>query len=442
MSSWMRSIRQQSAKPVKTNIMTTKRRKEIEIPADILELEKASAKLHGEGVVVRGKNKKLANHIPTGVFILDFALLGGVAQGYVAMVYGYHSCGKTTRLHGIISEFQKKHPTQWVGLIDAEGMYDPVWAEKNGVNPDRLIVSQPEYGELAVDVYEDMLSRPSIGLIIIDSIPHVVPMKIIENSAEDDTMAAPARLMGKLCSKLTMGNNKERKLGHWVTTLLVNQWRMKVGFVLGNPQTLPGGIQLNHIPTTKIEFKKKKTHLGKDRYGNECAVMDECSFKLEKVKHGQSLRSGEYQLYLTDDNEDGMREAQVDNVPTVVVFGKKMGFITGGGQSWKLLTEDLEAKVARAVAELKARNLKNKKETTAAELKAVADAANCFTKFPSLDGIKKYLSSDEEEYLTLARSLIAAQRVAKGLPALPPDGYLLGIGRLVEAPQVESIVSE
>jgi len=410
------------------------------IPDDILSLEKESAKLHGEGVVVRGNMKPLTNHIPTGVFILDFALMGGFAQGYVSMVYGYHSCGKTTRLLAAAREFQRKHPDKWIGWIDAEGMYDPTWAEKNGLDSSRIIVSQPEYGELAVDVFEDMLGRPSIGLIVIDSLPHVVPAEVVDKSAEDATMAAGARLMGKLCSKLTMGNNKERKKGHWTTILLINQWRNKVGLVFGDPRTLPGGVQLNHIPTTKIELKKKKTHMGKDRYGNEVAEMDECSFILEKVKHGQSLRSGEYQMYLNADSGTGFAEGEIDNYSTVVVFAKRMGFIRGSGNKLRLLTENIELKVKRAVSKFRTeRTIAKEPEPTSSELKVVADEANVLTRFPNLDSIKQYLHDAQEEYECLARSLISAQRVSKGLTALPPDGYLVAAGgRLVQPPEVVS----
>lgn len=378
-----------------------KRTKKIELPSDLQELENVATKNHGEGTIQVGNVMPLTNHIPSGVFILDFALLGGFAQGYVSMVYGYESCGKTTRLLALIGEFQKKNPVAWVGWIDTEGMYDPIWAEKNGVDTSRLLVSSPNYGELAVDIFEDMQSRESISLIIIDSIPHIVPVEVVEKSAEDHTMASHPRLMGKFCSKLTMGSNAERKKGHWVTVILVNQWRSKVGFVMGDPRTLPGGRQLNHIPTTKVELKKKKTHLGKDKFGNECSDFDECSFKLDKVKHGQSIRTGEYQMYLNPNNDLGIPEGGVDNISPVTVFGKKMGFITGGGASWKLLTQ-------------------NKEESEE------------FTKFGKLEEVRNYLRDNPEEYECLARSLIAAQRVDKGLPPLPPDGYLVApSGRLV-----------
>ena len=391
-----------------------------ELPPDLQEFDKEIEKLHGPGITMRGCDSPLVNHIPTGIFILDFALLGGIAQGYVAMVYGYHSTGKTLNLLRVVAEYQKKNPEKWVGFLDCEGMWDKVWAEKNGVDTSRVLVQQPEYGELAVDLYESMMQRESIGMIIVDSIPHMVPAKVLENSAEDDTMAAGPRLMGKFCSKLTMGNNRERRKGHWITTLLVNQYRSKVGFVLGNPLTLPGGFQLNHIPTTKIKLTLSKTHMGKDRYENEVVSHTVAGFLLEKVKHGQSIRSGEYQVCLNADDAAGIPEGAVDNYPTVVAYAKRMGYVHGSGGSWKLLTENLASKRSRLLA--------------SGEMES--NEVVTHTVFARLDMIIAYLKDDYEEYSTLARSLIATQRVIKGLPPLPPDGYLIShVGRLVLDPQ-------
>jgi recombination protein RecA len=405
-------------------------RKTVKVPKSLRELEAATTELHGENVVTVGAKRPIANHIPTGIFLLDLALLGGLPQGYISMLYGYHSSGKTTRVLRTIAEYQRKHPTKFVGIIDAEGMFDERWAEQHGVDIGRLVYADPDYGELAVDLFESMMEREDIGMIVVDSIPHMVPHKTIENSAEDDTMAALARLMSKMSAKITMANNRERRKGHWVTIVLVNQFRSKVGFVMGDPRTKPGGIQINHIPTTMIEMKKMKTVMGKDRYGNDCALMDECGFKLDKVKHGQSLRSGEYQMMLTDDNELGIPEGAVDNHSTLVTYAKRMGYVTGGGSSWKLHTANVEAWAKEARAELKEEN----PEATPEELAEAAEAARNY-KFGKLEEIKQYLRDNAEEYETLAKSVIATQRLSKNLPALPPDGYLISErARLVPLP--------
>jgi protein RecA len=390
------------------------------IPQELKDMTDEVTKAHGANVVSVGAKRPIANHIPTGIFLLDFALLGGLPQGYISMIYGYHSSGKTTRLLRTIAEFQKKHPNKYVGIIDAEGMFDERWAELHGVDIERIVYADPDYGELAVDLFEDMMEREAIGMIIVDSIPHMVPHKMIENSAEDDTMAALARLMGKMASKITMANNRERRKGHWVTIVLVNQFRNKVGFVMGDPRTKPGGVQINHIPTTMIELKKIKSVMGKDRYGNDCAIMDECAFKLDKVKHGQSLRSGEFQLYLNADNELGIPEGAVDNYSTIKTFAKRMGFITGGGASWTLHTADFDKWGTDAIAAL----LEENPDATNEEKDAAAEEAVGY-KFGKLEEIVTYLRDNEEEYETLAKSLIAEQRRIKGLPPLPPDGYLV-----------------
>lgn len=390
------------------------------IPQSLIDMEGEISKARGEGVISIGAKRPLANHIPTGVFLLDLALLGGIPQGYISMLYGYHSCGKTTRVLRTIAEFQEKHPDKFVGFIDAEGMFDTAWAEKHGVDVDRVVYAAPDYGELAVDLFEDMMEREAIGLIVVDSIPHMVPHKTIENSAEDDTMAALSRLMGKMASKITMANNRERRKGHWVTVILINQFRSKVGFVLGDPRTKPGGVQINHIPTTMIELKKKKTVMGRDRYGNEVGMFDECGFKLDKVKHGQSLRSGEYQFYLNEDNDLGLPEGAVDNYSTLTTFAKKMGFISGGGSSWTLKTANFDKWVKEAKDDYK----QNNPDATKEELEKVGEAALNY-KFGKLQEIIDYLKEHSEEYETLAKSVIAEQRVSKGLPALPPDGFLV-----------------
>lgn len=378
-------------------------------------------KVHGIGHIQDGDKIMIANHIPTGNFILDFALLGGMADGYNCMVYGYESAGKTTQMMSVAGEYQKKHKDKIVIWVDAEGLYDPEWAMVHGIDLERLKVLNPESGEQGVDMIEAMWHVWDVGMICLDSVPALVPMEILDKSAEDATMAKLAGLMGKLCSKITMANNKERRRGHWVTFCYVNQMRSKVGFVLGNPNMLTGGRQINHIPTTKILLKKGKEIEGKDRYGNPIIEYNEHSFKLEKTKHGSSIKEGSFQLYLNPDNEEGLAYGELDNVSTCCNFAKKMGFIKGGGSSWYLLTENRDEKLKKMIVEAK------ELET---EIPTIDDVP--FTKFRVLDDIKKYVQENDEEYVTLARSVIALQRLSKNVPMVPPDGYLVAdYGRLI-----------
>lgn len=379
------------------------------LPADIEEALKAFNKAHGEGVIRKPGTPLKFNVIPTGIFILDFALLGGWPQNYVSMSYGYHSTAKSTIFLNGVREYQRKHPDKYVVWIDAEGLYDEVWAKIIGVDTDRLIHSQPEYGELAVDILEDMLGRESVGLIILDSIPACAPMKVIENSAEDDTMAALARLMGKMCSKITTNINAERRKGHYVTIWLINQIRNKVGVTYGSPRHLPGGFQVNHIATTKVWLKLTKEHVTRDEFENEVADYNEQTFEIEKRKHGQSINKGGFDLTLS--NSGFVPMGCIDSVPTIRSFAQKFGFIGGGGGKFYLLSEKLG-------------KIKNEKT---GEVRTKEH-----TKFRTLSELEQFLRENQEECDTLARSIIAAQRKSKGLTPLPPDGYLYSdIGRLV-----------
>jgi len=389
----------------------SKRRIQRELPADLADAIKVFSKAHGEGIIAKPGVSQKFSVTPTGCFILDFALCGGWPEGYASMVYGYHSTAKSTILLNGVREFQNKHPEKYVVWIDVEGLYDEEWARKIGCDIDRLIVSTPEYGEQAVDILEDMLQRVSVGLIILDSIPACAPMKVLENSAEDDTMAALARLMGKMCSKLTTRLNSGRRQGHYVSVWLINQLRNKVGVTYGSPRHLPGGFQINHVPSTKVWLKLTKEVEGKDSFGSDCPDYNESAFKIEKRKHGSSINDGAFDLILNAQNPY-VRQGCVDNVPTIMTFAKKMGFIAGGGGNYRLLTE---------------------KRGTIENQRTGATREKDFTKFAKFDDIAEFLYQNEEEQITLARSILVAQRKSKGLDPLPRDGYLVAPGgRLVE----------
>lgn len=394
----------------------TKPEKVEEFPAEIQASLDKIAKIYGEGLTHRGDKLPRTNHISTGCFLIDFALLGGLPQGHVSMAYGYPSTGKTTFFLRAAGSFQRKHPGKWVAMIDSEGHYDPEWARALGVDTKRFIAVKPEYGEQGINILTEWLKNPAVGVVLLDSIPATVPMKVAENAPEDDTMAALARLMGKLCSKVTTIANAERRKGHWVSLWLVNQIRHKVGVVFGSPLHLPGGNQINHIPSTEIWLKLGKQVMAKDEFDLDVPDYNEQTFEMRKTKHGSSLKDGAFQLVLNP-NHPTLGIGEYDNVHTLFDFGKRMGFVKGSGPEgskapWMCLSEKRGGKD--------------------------------FTRFKKQDDVLDWLYANEEERDTLARSLIARQRVSKGLPALPPDGFLWSkIGRLVENPgEVPAIDAE
>ena len=287
-----------------------------------------------------------------------------------------------------------KHPDKYVLWVDTERMLDKKWAEALGVDLERLIHVEPETGEMAVDIIDNALQRPDIGLIVLDSIPALVPYKEAEASAQDDHVALRARLVGKMCSSITVRWAQGRREGHFCAVWLINQWRFKIGVMFGDPRTLPGGRQAQHLPATKLELKIKKEVEGRDQFDSPVHDYNEHAFKLAKHKVAPSIPSGEYIMQFNPDGE--LAPGSFDDMSTVVTFAKRMGYIYGGGSSWRCHTiiED-EGKDKR---------------------------------FKGATPMKEFLAANPTHYMSLRKTLVAHQRRNVGLDVLPPDGYLLTHG--------------
>ena len=368
--------------------MSNRRSRQTPIPASLQESMDTVEKHYGEGLVSRSSTVAPKNRIPTGSFILDYALMGGWPEGYPVMVYGYHSTSKSTLFLNGVANFQRKHPDRWPVWIDAEGLFDADWAEFIGVDTDRMILSQPESGELTVDLIDAFLRNPDVGLVVLDSIPSCVPTAVIDKSAQDDTMAELARLMGKLCSKYSSALNMRSRSGDKFrpSFWMVNQIRNKVGFVMGSPVTLPGGFQINHMAAIKVWLKLKKKHFLSTDTG-EIEDYVEQAFSLEKTKYGSCLGEGEFQLLLRD-SEKGVR-GHCDNNHQILAYARKHGLVTGSGGHYRLM--------------------------------GLEDTERVFNK---LDHIEEFLNSNMDYRDKLAASIIACNRTEKGLPKVPVDSYL------------------
>lgn len=341
------------------------------------------------GNVVRsGKAPSNNTHIETGIFLLDYALLGGVPEGRTTMVYGHNDCMKTTTCGRIIGAAQRKHPDKEVTVVDAEGTLDVDWLVKNGASKERLHVIQPESGEEVVDVVDAVIRAQETSLLFLDSIPAVVPQAMIERSAEDKTMAVRAQLIGVMCSKILAGLSQARARGNAPVMLWTNQWRTKLGVIKGDARTLPGGSQPLFLSTVRIEMKNRgNSQVVKDKYGNDTEGAHDFAFQISKSKMGSSVKQGEFTL--VTDSAYGLPAGTIDDYATVVTYGKRMGFIEGsGGAGFKLQDVD--------------------------------------EKFRSGDAVAEYLENNPEQFTILKRKLIALKRMENGLPELPVDKYLLG----------------
>lgn len=316
--------------------------------------------------------------IPTGIFMLDVALSGGWAQGRPAQLYGYESCGKTTALLRAVASTQRKFPDMTPVIMDAETTFNSDHAEFLGVDTDNLLVERPETGENAVDIIDALAHTAEVSFIGLDSIPALVPQKEQDDSAEDAIVAVRARLVGRMCSKLTASFIKERARGHEMTFMSVNQWRNKIGVMMGDPRTLPGGLQQNYFHMTKVEFKSKE--IIKDGAPSHI----ETEFLLKKWKTKSPTRHG---MFKTLVNNDDQQVGRIDDGLQVFTYAKRFGIIKG--------------KKPRYVVEPFGWTFDSQEDIIA----------------------KMRKNQDLDEWLRF--STLAASRMSVGLPALPPDDYLV-----------------
>ena len=300
-------------------------------------LLKEMDKRYGTGVVKKGTDIEQPVRIPTDIFLLDYCLLGGIPVSRGTMLLGHKHSGKTTLACKIGASSQRVFPDHKVAYVDIEGTLDTVWAEKHGVNLDELIVVHPESGEAAADIVDALIRTKEISTVIIDSVAALAPMAEIEGSAEDAHVGLQARLMSGLLRKTTAGMIAERRRGHFVTPVYINQYRSKIGGFqkFGEPLSVPGGKALGFANSVEIDIKNKENS-GKDANGIEVMSFNEHAFKIIKNKCNGGSRVGEFRMVRTFDEGTGLDEGAIDDAATMLAFAKKYGAYDGGGSSWSL----------------------------------------------------------------------------------------------------------
>ena len=267
----------------------------------------------GEGMIMKlGDVKKVdVEAIPTGSVSLDLALgIGGVPRGRIVEVYGPESSGKTTLTLHIVANAQKAGGS--AAFVDAEHALDPEYAKRIGVNVDELLISQPDTGEQALDIVETLVRSNAVDIIVIDSVAALVPKAEIEGEMGDQHVGRQARLMSQALRKLTAIISRSNTI-----VIFINQIRMKIGVMFGNPETTTGGQALKFYSSVRIEVRRAaQIKKGEEVVGNRVTV------KIVKNKVAPPFRKAEFDIMY---NEGISREGDLIDTGLLYEVVKKSG---------------------------------------------------------------------------------------------------------------------
>jgi len=293
-------------------------------------------KQFGIGTVMKLGNSKAQTwpSISTGAPTLDSILgIGGLPRGRIVEIFGPESSGKSTISLSLVVQAQK------MGLrcayIDAEHALDPAYMMDLGINLDELLLAQPHYGEEALEIVDKLIKTGEIGLIVVDSVASLVPKAELEGEMEANQMGLQARMMAKALRKITALANENKTL-----VVFINQIRMKIGIMFGNPETTPGGRALPYSASVRIDLRKKEDI--KNKEGDSIGI--KVKAKVIKNKMAPPLKIAEFDIYYGQG---------IDQYGSVMDLGLSLGIFSQKG-AWIFLDgENFAQGKDNAIAKIK-----------------------------------------------------------------------------------------
>lgn len=318
-------------------------------------------KQFGKGAIMTMKDgaKLKIEVVSTGSLALDLALGAfGVPRGRVTEIYGPESSGKTTLALSIVAQAQKLGGN--AAFIDAEHALDPEYARKIGVNVDELLISQPDNGEQALEITETLVRSNALDVIVVDSVAALVPRAEIEGEMGDSMMGVQARLMSQALRKLTGAVSKSKTV-----LIFINQIRMKIGIMFGNPETTTGGNALKFYSSVRLDIRRKAVlKRGEDQVGNHVMV------KVVKNKIAAPFKTAEFDIMFNQgiDREGelidlAIKHEIIEKAGSWLSYeGEKLGQGKEGARSFlkenPKITEEIKKKIlaAEAAHEVQARS--------------------------------------------------------------------------------------
>ena len=302
----------------------------------------------GEGVIMKLGDIKHVDvaSIPTGSISLDLALgIGGIPRGRVVEIYGPESSGKTTLTLHVIANTQRAGGV--AAFIDAEHALDPEYAKRIGVNVNDLLISQPDNGEQALDIVDALVASGAIDVVVVDSVAALVPKAEIEGDMGDSHMGRQARLMSQALRKLTAIISRSN-----CTVIFINQIRMKIGVVFGNPETTTGGNALKFYSSVRVEVRRSaQIKKGEDIVGNRTKV------KIVKNKVAPPFRTAEFDIMYNegisaagDILDTGVKYEVVSKKGNSYSFGEvKLGVGREPAKAFLKADKKMQAEIAKGI---------------------------------------------------------------------------------------------